>query len=74
MNPVSHDALARPIDAGRLMLPLELLDYAHEKIFLGWERGNGDLQETMPCYREMVRCAMEELHRLQDQALVEGQP
>ena len=75
-HPVSPDAVARPrlIDADRLTLPLELLDYAHEKIFLGVERGHGDLQETMPCYIEIVRLAMDELHRLQDQALVEGQP
>ncbi len=62
------------IDPDRLTLPLELLDYAHEKVFLGWECGTGDLQETMPCYREMVRCAMEELHRLQNEAQAEDQP
>jgi hypothetical protein len=49
MNPVFPDAIARPrlIDAARLTLPLELLDYAHEKIFLGWERNPGSNSRSL---------------------------
>jgi hypothetical protein len=53
-----------PIDANCIKLPLELLDFVHEKIFDGLSVGEGHLQETAPFYKEIVRLVMTELHRL----------
>lgn len=75
MNPVFPDALARPrfIDAGRLTLPLKLLDYVATQI----PHCSGILEDNDPTLEitlALMKMALDELRRLQDQALVEGQP
>lgn len=76
MNHVKNDAIARPrlIDANRLTLPLELLDYAALVMPACLVRldddGNEDLQHALIVFN----MALTELHRVQEQAKVEGQP
>ncbi len=76
MNPVAYNALACPyfIDADRLTLPLELLDYAALVLPALMVRlddeDNADLRNALIVFN----MARTELHRLQEQAKVEGQP
>ena len=56
----------RNIPAECLTFPLQMLDYAHEKIIDGLSIGEGHLQETWPVYYEIIERAMTEIHRLHD--------
>ena len=75
MNTLPSDTLARPrfIDADRLTLPLELLDYTAlvlpACLVRMDEDGNEDLQNALILFN----MARTELHRLQGQANAEGQ-
>ena len=70
-DPASPDAVARHrfIDADRLTLPLNLLAYVSDRLGEGYARcGFADFQETFDIYLRVIDEAIEELHRLQDQA------
>jgi hypothetical protein len=67
--PTAPAVCPHPLDADRLTLPLELLEYAHEMIFRGVDRGYADLQETMSCYRTIIILAMDEITRLHEAAM-----
>ncbi len=75
MNPVAPDAIARPrlIDADRLTLPLELLDLVALSLLGLMLVNDADVAEVKRL-RPILNMALTELHRLQDQAKMEGQP
>jgi len=75
MNPVTPDAIVRPrlIDADRLTLPLELLDLVALSLLGLMLVNDADVAEVKRL-RPILNMALTELHRVQDQALVESQP
>ncbi len=76
MNPLISDAIVRPrfIDADRLTLPLELLDYSALVMPACLVRLDDEDNEDIRNAIIVFNMARAELHRLQDQAKVEGQP
>lgn len=75
MNPLISDAIVRPrlIDADRLTLPLELLDLVALSLLGLMLVNDADVAEVKRL-RPILNMALTELHRVQEQAQVEGQP